>query len=173
MITNRQKGLVHLYANACHLAEFEYRALLRRYSGCASCADPEMHQDHFDLIMPALEVRLEQAIDRGEVDPAKLPRAIRRITYWRDRAEVPGRINRRQLQLVEELWSQLGPVIGDLSRVYLYGIVRQACRRDVDDLARLSTAQGIFLIEALRDRLAHALPLGMEISDCLAQSLIA
>lgn len=157
-INNRQKGLIHLYAGACGLGEFEYRSLLHRYSGCGSCADEDMDQQHFDMIMPAIEAILADRIDRGDIDRSTLPRQIKSLTYWRRRAEIPGQINRRQQHKIDELWLALQDFIGPRSDDYLLAMARKACPGcTATTTCHLTAKAAYLLVEALKDRVAWAI----------------
>lgn len=154
MLTNRQKGIIHIYAAAAKLPEADYRDMLRSAAGAASAADSALTQADFEAIMAALETRLEWAVAEGLVT---IPPKFRNLQYWRRRQPTDrGKVTSRQLRFIGTLLEQLAPYWSALQdrSAYLSGILRHAIGRDVGVL-ELSSAEASRLIDALKDRLAH------------------
>ena len=154
-LSNQQKCLVHRYARAAQLTDLEYRAILRRHAGVASCSDPEFSQSGYDETMAGLEAILEARLASGVVPPPG--RAIRDLCYWRRRRS-GGRINSRQYHAITQAWRALLPSLPKDKRTpeYLAAIVAKATgRRDVGASALSSRDAGLVL-DALKDRLHYA-----------------
>lgn len=152
--TRRQKGMVHIYAQAASLEDADYRQLLRDYTGAESAADRKLTQEDFEDAMAALEGRVAWAVKEGVAVQSD---RIRDLDYWRSRKpDKDGRVTSRQLQLLGDLLRELEPFwtsVGDRS-TYIAGIIRQALGYDVAVLDLASKEAGR-LIDALKDRLAH------------------
>jgi len=160
MLNRTQKIIIHEYARAARLADPIYRDLLHHHAGMASAADKDFSQPGFDQVMAALETVLFERVNRGEVpDPIGHSRYIRDETHWRERLTPAGRINSRQYHRIQQLWSQLQEWIpdGECTTAYLAGIVCHATRKPDIGVTALSSSQAWCVIEALKDRLAHAL----------------
>ena len=54
MISNREKALLHIYADASGIGRPAYRNILREHAGVSSSADPEITQGGFRRVMAAL-----------------------------------------------------------------------------------------------------------------------
>jgi hypothetical protein len=153
-LTNRQKGIVHVYAAAAKLPDSDYRAILRAAAGVASAADQALTQADFEAIMVALETRLDWSVAQGLV---ALPQKFRNLQYWRKRQPPDrGRVTSRQLRFIGTLLEQLAPYWSALQdrTAYLSGILRHAIGRNVGVLD-LTSAEASRLIDALKDRLAY------------------
>lgn len=166
MIARQQKMYVHIYADAAMLSNAEYRALLVRHSGCSTAADPDFGQRGFDQVMAALETILFQRVDSGLVrNPIGRSRWIRSRDYWRRRtlAARNGLINSRQLHKIQALWRMLAPAAGfpepeshDAIR-YLGGLIARATGRSAVGDTALTAGEAACVLDALQDRLSHAL----------------
>lgn len=158
MLTNKQKALIHIYADAADLNDPTYRGILADGAGCHSAADQEFGQAGFDRVMAALESMLWTRVASGAVPRPLGNPWIRSERYWRDRAGGRGLINSRQLHAIEALWHRLGEWLPDQAdRAYLLGMARKAAGSNVPDLIKLRLEEAGWLIDALRDRLAYAL----------------
>lgn len=157
MISNQQKSLLHKYARAARLQEPIYRSILKAHAGVASAADPDMTQSGFEGAMAALETVLWERVAAGDAAP---PARIAR-DYWRRRADrnTPGRVNSRQYHKIMQIWAQLGEWMPDGSRTpeYFAGIIHRATGKNDIGVTALSASQAWSVIEALKDRLSHAI----------------
>jgi len=149
-LSHLQKGRLHQYADAAGLDDFAYRSFLVLHTGKRSST--RLTQADFDRIMPALELRLEEAIVCGEAGPAA--RRISDLTYGRRRAAATGGANRRQLNRLFALWRQLQDA-GGYDDGYLHGLAEKACACRLGDLHSITADHATRVIEALKDRLAH------------------
>jgi hypothetical protein len=153
-LTNRQKGIIHVYSAAAKLPDPDYRALLRATAGADSAADPSLTQADFEAIMVALETRLDWSVAQGLV---ALPQKFRNLHYWRKRQPTDRhRVTSRQLRFIGTLLEQLSPYWSDLQdrTAYLSGIIRQSIGHECGVLD-LTSAEASRLIDALKDRLAY------------------
>lgn len=160
MIAHSQKMLLHIYAQAADLSDPTYRNYLAQAAGVASAADPAFTQDGFDVAMAALETVLFQRVDAGEVeDPRGRNRYIRDEFYWRNKLPRSGLINSRQAHRIKELWGRLCEWLPPEQRNldYLGAIVRKSTGKRDPGWSALTSYQASHLIDALQDRLAHAL----------------
>lgn len=160
MIHNRQKALIHIYADAARLTEPAYRELLHSSAGVNSAASPRLNQGGFDRLMAALETVLFERVDTGQVhDPVGTSRWIHDRWHWRHRLAPSACISSRQAELVRSLWTRLQALLPPQQRQlsYLAGIIHHATgKRDVGYSA-LTNTEASHLIDALRDRLAYCL----------------
>lgn len=160
MIRNSQKKRIHIYKAAAALSDSDYRSILVGSASVASAADPDMNQSGFERAMAAIETRLFQRVHAGEVpDPIGNSRWIFEEFYWRKKLPGRGVINSRQGHKIDELWNRLKEYLPEEKRTiaYLGGILYQSTgRRDVGYYA-LKNHEAAFLIDALKDRLAHAI----------------
>jgi len=160
MLNRTQKIIIHEYSRAARLSDPAYRDILHARAGVGSAADKDFSQSGFDQVMAALETVLFERVDRGEVpDPLGHSRYIRAERYWRDRLDTHGRINSRQYHRIMQLWTQLGEWMPDNQRNtgYLAGIVCHATGKPDVGVTALTSGQAWCVIEALKDRLAHAI----------------
>ena len=156
--SNRQKYLVHLYPTLAGLTDPERRQVLFEVSQCTSAKHPALTQWHFDQVMARYETVLAQRVRDGRVD--RPPRAkVGNLLYWRRRLPADGGANSRLLHKIDALWSQLLPYLPDDKQTdrYLCDIATFACGYHVRDRYALKAWQGTLLVEALKDRLSHAL----------------
>lgn len=156
----KQKFLLHHYARAAALEEPHYRALLQANAHVPSAADRRFAQDGFDRAMAALESLLFDRVERGIVlDPlSRGDRWIRSRTHWQRRLPAAGLINTRQAHKIAELWARLQESLPPASRQlsYLCGIIHKSTgKRDIAVHA-LTNREADHLIDALVDRLGHA-----------------
>jgi hypothetical protein len=160
MIQLRQKALLHIYAAAADLPAPVYRDILRRAAGVSSAADRSLSQGGFERAMAALETVLFQRVAAGEVDnPVGRCRYIQSQTYWRAKLPREGLINSRQAYRIQDLWTRLQEFLPEADRNlgYLAGIIRKATGKPDPGYTCLTCAEADCLINALRDRLAHAI----------------
>ena len=150
-----QVGLIHIYKNAAHLSQGEYRSLLKTHTVCGafSSTDSRLTQHDFDTVMPILEQKVE-AYHRAHPD-APLPRKIDKLTYWRQRQPKNGAMNSRQRHKIFALWDQLKPHLSDDQRniPYLTSIAAKSSAHWVSSIWDCTAWQANLLIEALKDRL--------------------
>jgi len=157
--TNRQKGIVKTYQRYAGMADPEYRALLHEITGATSSRDTHLCQFHFDCVMPLLEIRAHLAETNG-CTAGRKPANLTDWYYWRDRSPARGKASTRELWKIAQLWDLLTPHLPESARThqYLCAIAAHAIgHRQVEHLHELTIAQAGMLIEALFDRLAHAL----------------
>lgn len=159
MIGNIQKGLLHIYKDAAGLDDPTYRSILRECAGVPSAADRRFSQSGFELAMAALETVLFERVQAHLVpNPIGRVRRINSKYYWRKRCPARGYINARQLRTVEQLWAQLKEFLSDeqCTSAYLQGIIHRATDRECG-YAALTSREAGFLIDALKDRIVHAI----------------
>lgn len=160
MIHASQKMLLHVYAGAARLSDPTYRNYLAAAAGVNSAADPSMSQSGFEAAMAALETVLFQRVAAGEVpDPRGRNRYIRSEFYWRDKLPKAGLINSRQAHRIEGLWIALCNWLPPEQRnlEYLGRIVRKATGKRDPGITALTDREAGCLIDALKDRIAHAI----------------
>lgn len=154
----KQKALVHIYKQAAHLPDQDYRHLLNEVSGATSAAFPGLTQYHFDHFMARLEGMLWRRVEEGEVEQPASGK-IRDLHYWRERLPGTGQINSRQAHAIQQLFEQLLPYLSDDHRSsdYLLGMACKAARRRIVSLDQLAAWQASQLTDALKDRLRYAI----------------
>lgn len=160
MIQNKQKMLLHIYAGAAGLEDPVYRDILLHAAGVSSASDRSLTQSGFEQAMAALETVLFLRVHAREVkNPIGHSRYIQSEYYWRRRLPREGLISRRQAYKIEELWILLQRYLPEEDRnlVYLGGIVRKATGKTDPGYTCLTSKEADCLIDALKDRLAHAL----------------
>jgi len=140
------------YAFYCGMEATCARQELFKLTGKMHEENPELHQRDFDSVMAAMETRLENLIDKGEVEAPK----DFNLNYWRGRLP-GGMLTSRQQHEILEIWSKLQQHLSLELRTknYLYGIAQSCLRlgKAPDDLCQINARQGIKLIEALRRKL--------------------
>jgi hypothetical protein len=158
MWTNLQKGIVKSYQRYAGMDDVTYRTLLHEATGATSSRDRHLTQFHFDAFMPTLEIRAHLA-DTNGVTVGRRPPKLTDWYHWRHRAPARGKANSRELYRIARLWETLSPCLPESQRThdYLCGIAAHAVGHQVEHLHELTVAQAGSLIEALKDRLAHAL----------------
>lgn len=160
MIRNQQKMLLHVYKDAAGLSEPAYRDQLKHAAGVPSAADPQMSQSGYERAMAALETVLFLRVHSGQVpNPIGRSRWIQSEFYWRRKIPATGRINSRQAYLIEKLWSALQPHLpqDQQNPGYLAAITTKATGKTDYGKTAFSSAEADALINALKDRLAHAI----------------
>ena len=160
MIQPNQKMLLHLYKAAARLNDPTYRNFLRQSAGVASAADPEFTQAGFEAAMASLETVLFQRVHAKEVEsPVGKSRYILEEFYWRRKLPRDGMINSRQAHRIDELWRQICAFLPPEKRTadYQAAIVARATGQASASRSALTFYQANNLIDALKDRLAHAL----------------
>lgn len=164
MWTHKQKGIVKTYQRYAGMADLEYRALLHTQTGATSSRDAHLTQFHFDAFMPLMEIRAHLAEING-LAVGRRPAKLSNWYYWRNRSPARGKATSRELWKVTNaehrgLWDLLTPYLPESERGhdYLCGIAAHACGlHKVEHLHELTVGQCGMLIEALKDRLQHAL----------------
>ena len=159
MITRSEKKLIHIYAHAAGITEREYRALLVEASGKESSADMEFNHADADRVLAALEALLFDRVARAVVqDPRGRSPWIKDEYHFRKKASGPGAATSRQRWKIDALWSQLCDFLrpGDQRLDYLSRIIAKSVGRPTP-LDLLTTSQAAAVIEALQDRLRHAI----------------
>jgi hypothetical protein len=162
--TNLQKGILKSYQRYAGLADPDYRALLHQQTGATSSRDAHLTQYHFDALMPLLEIRAHLAETNGRAVGRKPPK-LTDWYYWRNRSPERGKASSRELWKISNaqgsgLWDLLTPYLPESERTehYLRAIAAHACGlRKVEHLHELTVGQCGMLIEALKDRLSHAI----------------
>jgi hypothetical protein len=160
MIQNKQKMLLHIYADAAGLSDPAYRDHLRHAAGVSSASDRALTQSGYERAMAALETVLFMRVHAGEVaNPIGHSRYITSEFYWRTKLPRVGFINSRQAYRIQELWNRLQEYLPPEHRtlIYLGGIIRKATGKPDPGYTCLTAAEADSLIDALKDRLAHAL----------------
>lgn len=160
MIKAQQKALIHIYKNAARLSDLDYRDVLRRNAAVNSAADRSITQAGYERAMATLETILFARVAAGEIPtPIGRSRWIRNEFYWRHKLPASGSINSRQAHLIERLWISLQEHLppGARNLTYLAGILYRATGRRQVGYYALTIQQAACLIDALRDRLAHAI----------------
>ena len=162
MIQNQQKALLHIYANAAELSESAYRSVLSHASdgACASAADRDFSQQHYELAMAELETVLFSRVHAGIIDnPIGRNKYINQEFYWRNKLPEYGKINSRQFRKINELWEKLCPYLAPDQRNprYFAGIVYHATSKRDLIVSALTHNEASMLIDALKDRLSYAI----------------
>ncbi len=161
-IGNTEKMLLHIYKDAAAMKELEYRQLLLSCSGVESSADRLFDDVHFRAAMARLETILFTRFADGLIpNPRGRNPYIRIETYWRDqlrKVDPPGRITSAQVGRITIRWNELAGPLGEKWNVnYFAAIVARATgKRDVAATA-LTSAEAKNVIDALQDKLKHAL----------------
>jgi len=152
-----QIGLVKMYQKAAGISDPEYRQLLEEITGHTTSTAPALTQYHFDMFMPALELRLHYRVANGLV-PEPASRRMSNLWYWRRRCPATGNENSRQRWKIGAIWKQLQPYLPPERRTdaYLAGIAAHACGARIANAYELKAWQAHMLIEALKDRLHYA-----------------
>jgi hypothetical protein len=156
MASNREKALLHIYADAAGLSDADYRQILKSAAGVASAADPALTWSGFRAAMARLEGALFDRADRGLCpDPINTCRHVRSRYYWRERARDTGFVNSRQYHVLTHLWTMLKERLPATQRAdsYIVGIARQATGRAVDSIVSLTHSEAGLVIDAIRGRL--------------------
>jgi hypothetical protein len=161
--SNLQKGILKSYQRYAGLPDPEYRSLLHQHTGATSSRDAHLTQFHFDAFMPVIESAAHLAETNG-LAVGRRPPKLSDWYYWRNRAPGRGMATSRELHRISSpdrtgLWDLLIPSLPESQRTqaYLLGIASHAVGRQVDALHGLTAVEAGHLIEALRDRLRHAL----------------
>lgn len=156
--SNAQKGIIKAYQRYAGMSDPDYRDLLHTYAAATSSRDAHLTQFHFDAIMPLVETRAHLAETNG-LARGRRPSKLSNWYYWRNRAPGKGSASTRELWKIRELWDQLIPYLPESERCdsYLLAIASHATGRKVEHLHDLRVPEALSLIEALKDRLAHAI----------------
>jgi hypothetical protein len=156
-----QVSIVQMYRRYSGISDEEYRLLLHQVTGCRSSRDESLDQHAFDRFMARLEVRAHLAETNG-LAAGPRPTRIRAWYYWRNRCPSGQRPSSRELWKVDRVWALLLPYLPaeQQSHEYLRSIAAHAIGRRVDHVHSLSQHQVLNLIDALTDRLAHAVRRG-------------
>lgn len=156
--TNHQKALLQLYRRSARLPDLPYRGLLHEVAGVRTSTHRGLTQYHYDQVMARIEGLLDCRIAEGLCPPPASPR-IANLHYWRNRLPRVGAANTRQIHRLYDLWRTLRPILPDNQRTdgYLLAVASRACGSPIAALTSLTASQAGLLLEALKDRLAHAL----------------
>ena len=155
---------IQKYKRWARLDDATYRDLLQRAAGVNS--SKFLNQRQFDVVMSWLEALLWDRVDAGLVPaPAGMVR-----DYWRNKAPDSGMINSRMRWKLNNLWALLTDYLPTEERTeaYLAGICEKACGRELAGLLhegciqweRLPQSAALLALEAMKDRLKHAVPKG-------------
>ena len=153
-MTNREKALLHIYADASGIARATYVNILREHAGVSSSADPDMSQGGYRRAMAALERCLWAAVDAGRVDPASLPAWISRRGYWASRC--PQRrelVGPSKVHLIHALQDELGMVLDGTALErdqYIQASMERAIKTRVAQVSDLTDRQADVVINLLR-----------------------
>jgi hypothetical protein len=170
--TNRQKSLVHIYKAAADLPDQDYRAILHEVGGCDSAAHPALTQYHFEHIMARIETILDYRVAEGIV-PSPNPKYISNLRTWRTRIPQGRGANSRLTHKLRTLWCELAQHLpeDDRTDTYLAAIASRACHCRVRDPRwDIQAWQASLVIEALKDRLRHALANTQVVEEAVAQA---
>ena len=156
--TNQQKGLIKSYQRYAGMSDPDYRDLLHTYAGATSSRDRHLTQFHFDVVMPLIETRAHLAETNG-LTRGRKPSKLSNWYYWRNKAPGKGQASSRELWKIEQVWKMLTPLLPESERghAYLCGIASHATGEKISHLHTLTVSQALAVIEALKDRLAHAM----------------
>lgn len=157
MLTNKQKGIIHIYKNAAQLEDEIYRNLLMRVAQVKSSAAKSFTNAQFDELMRRLETILHYRV-LNDMVPMPCRTKIQSLTYWRDRCPNRNAATTRQFKEIQELWSELLPMLPpeNQNAQYLLAITGHAINQQVNQITELKLMQANMLIEALKDRLHYA-----------------
>jgi hypothetical protein len=150
---------IQQYRRLAGLEDGAYRDLLERVTKChaRSSKDPSLlAKSDFDAVIIELETRWEYRVQEGFVEaPKKLS-----LRYYRDKIlpRDTGLTTEEQVRKVYATWDELKIYLDPQKRTvgYLYGIARNSLRTNVSNIRELDSAQLVYLIEALRDKLKWA-----------------
>lgn len=150
---------IQQYRRLAGLEDGAYRDLLERVTKChaRSSKDPNLlPKADFDAVIIDLETRWEYRVQEGFVEaPKKLS-----LRYYRDKIlpRDTGLTTEEQVRKVYATWDELKIYLEPQKRTvgYLYGIARNSLRANVSNIRELDSAQLVYLIEALRDKLKWA-----------------
>lgn len=161
MWSRQQIIKLQIYRRGAHLADQEYRALLRDAAGITSSTHPAATQFGYDQVMARIEAILDYRVQEAIV-PAPDSKVIANLHHWRRRLPQHGEASFRAIHKVRTLWAQLQPALPDHERTdaYLHGIASKACACRVQDIWQLQAWQAGLVIDALRDRLHYAMRRG-------------
>lgn len=158
-ITNKQKGMIHIYLQAAQIEDKIYRGLLKQIANVKSCADKKFNNTHFDELMRCLESRLAIRVVNGIVpNPVTTTKKISSMMYWRNKCKDRLSINTRQKKKISDLWKELKAYLPVEKRTkkYLRSIASQAAGEFIEKADDMKQYQANLLIEALKDRLYYA-----------------
>jgi hypothetical protein len=164
VLSSREKMLLHVYKRASGITEAEYRAILRQASGLRSAAERGWTWPGWLRAMASLE---RHVFDRPDARPRGDP-YIKEANYWRSRVPEAGRINARQIWIIEDLWATLSRYLPEECRsvAYFGGIAAKATgKRDVG-LSAFSSVEAGLIIDALKNRIQTAVTAPQE-TPCL------
>lgn len=155
--SNAQKACIKQYQRYAGMADADYRDLLHTYTGATSSRDAHLTQFHFDAVMPLIETRAHLAEANG-LARGRRPAHLSNWYYWRNRAPGKGKASPRELWKIGQIWEQLCPHLPESERTHAYecAVASHATGRKIEHLHDLTIAEALSLIEALKDRLAHA-----------------
>ena len=161
----KEKALLNIYREAAKMKELEYRQLLLSCSGCESLRDDAFDPVHFRAAMARLETLLFARVAEGLIpNPRGRNQYIRSETYWREQArkvDLPGFMTSAQKARIDELLACLQKPLGaQYNANYIGGIVARATRRRPGDGRPLTNAEARNVIDALQDKLKHAVRSG-------------
>ncbi len=164
LIDRKQVIVIQKYRRWAELDELAYRDLLERAAGVRS--SKLLDQGNFDRVMAWLEALLW---DRVDAQLIAAPRGLLR-TYWRDKLPAAGMINSRLRWKLERWWGLLVDYLpaDERNETYLAGIIRKAACKPLEGLLQDGCLQweqiphhaALFALEAIKDRLRHAVPKG-------------
>ena len=164
IINRKQIVTIQKYKRWAQLDDPTYRDLLDRAAGVRS--SKLLDQVSFERTMGWLETLLFDRVDAGIV---AAPSGVIR-TYWRDKLPTEGMINSRLRYTMERWWGLLADYLPQEERneTYLAGIIRKAAGKALADILhegclqweRVPKYAGLLCLEAIKDRLRHAIPKG-------------
>ena len=164
IINRKQIVTIQKYKRWAQLDDPTYRDLLDRAAGVRS--SKLLDQVSFERTMGWLETLLFDRVDAGIV---AAPAGVIR-TYWRDKLPTEGMINSRLRYTMERWWTLLVDYLPEDERneTYLAGIIRKAAGKALAGILHEGCLQweqvpkyaGLLCLEAIKDRLRHAVPKG-------------
>jgi len=150
-----QTAKVRGYAELARMSDQEMRQLLHEVSGQMHEDSPSLNNYHYDRMMIRLEMRVADAVARGD---SKWPDHYR-PTYWRTRGGKPGDMTTRERHEIFKRWDQLKKFLPPEKRNdgYLQAIAIHATGRRIAEIYALKSWQALQVIDALGDRLTYAI----------------
>lgn len=158
--SKKQKGILAAYRRYAGWSDDYYHEQLHAQTGYASSTDHRLTQEDYDAFMPIVEGAAELKHVNG-AGVGRPPKANMNWHYWRDRRPPDGQVTTRQTRMIWALLQTLGDLKGHPARPmeYLQGVLTHAHGGDwpaSGNLPDLLSWQAALIIEALKDRVAHA-----------------
>lgn len=172
MLTKGEYAKVHTYARLAGLNRIEYEDLVQRATGKRTTT--EITHAGCDRVLAALEAVLFQRYDEGLLQPSSALK-VQALDRYHYRKKLPrlGMANSRLRHKVEQLWNVLLDYLPEPDRndVYLAAVMHVASGCDMRQIvgpdrklvwSAIPAETARLTIEALKDRLSHAVADGRE-----------